>query len=143
LKTGAAFTFTAYEFGDNFANGTGKIVSVPLTLTYRKALSRTIIFTSTTLFDLNKIDKDYLKMPNVVSEDTATWWKILRNGYTAYGMNVVTTIYRRPAGSLSSNKIKAIKRIWYLYRKVEKLSIFSSTYNFLFWAVRATKRRLV
>ena len=35
-------------------------------------------------------------MPVVASEDTATWWKVLRSGYTAYGLDEVLTVYRRP-----------------------------------------------
>ena len=141
-KTGAAFAFTSYEFGDENACGTGKIVKVPETLTYRKALSRTVIFTSTVMFDLNKISKEEIMMPSVPSEDTASWWQILRSGYTAYGLNEVLTIYRRPKSSLSSNKGTAIKRIWNLYRNVEHLNIFESAYYFLFWAIRATLRRI-
>ena len=141
-ETGAAFSFTAYEFGDEEANGTGRVVSVPPALNYKKALSRTVIFTSTTLFDTTIIDKELLKMPDIKSEDTATWWQILRNGYTAYGLNEVTTIYRRPSGSLSSNKIAAVKRIWFLYRKKENLSLCLSLGNFIMWAIRATLRRI-
>ena len=138
----AAFVFTAYEFGDEQGRGTGKIVEVPDTLTYKKALSRTVIFTSTTLFDLEVLGKELVKMPNVPSEDSATWWQILKKGYLAYGYPKVTTIYRRPPKSLSSNKGKAIQRIWYLYRHVEKLSFFTSAVCFVGWAFRATLRRL-
>ena len=139
----AGFVFTAYEFGDEDAKGTGKLVKVPLTLNYNQALSRTIIFTSTVLFDTEKIDKTYLYMPNVPSEDSATWWRILREGHLAYGLNEVTTIYRRPKKSLSSDKGEAIKRIWFLYRDMEKLSLPKSCVCFVGWAIRATLRRLV
>ena len=54
--------------------------------------------------NLSKISKDTIKMPNVPSEDTATWWKILRSGYTGYGLDKEYTVYRRPEKSLSSNK---------------------------------------
>ncbi len=138
----AAFVFTAYEFGDENAKGTGKIVKVPEKLTYRKALSRTVIFTSTVLFDTEKIAKELLRMPVVESEDTATWWKILRNGHTAYGLDEPLVIYRRPAKSLSSNKFVAIRRIWNLYRREEKLTIPVSVCCFCMWALRATIRRL-
>ena len=138
----AAFAFTAYEFGDEQAHGTGKVVNVPETLSYREALSRTVIFTTTVMFDLTKIGKETVKMPNVPSEDTATWWKVLRKGYTAYGLNEVLTIYRRPARSLSSNKCKAVARIWNLYRKEEKLSVPYSLWNFAGWAWRAVCRRI-
>lgn len=81
-------------------------------------------------------------MPQVKSEDTATWWRILRNGYTAYGLDENLAVYRRPARSLSSNKLEAIRRIWYLYRKQERLSFCTSLYHFCFWALRAVARRV-
>ncbi len=138
----AGFVFSAYEFGDENAQGTGKIVHVPPTLTYEEALSRTVIFTTTVLIDTKKIQKELIFMPQVPSEDSATWWQILRNGHVAFGMDKVTAIYRRPAKSLSSNKLKAMKRIWYLYRRVEKVPLAKSCFLFTGWALRATLRRL-
>lgn len=137
-----AFCFTSYEFGDEQARGTGKVVKVPETLTFKQALPRTIIFTTTVLFDTEKIDKKLLVMPRVPSEDTATWWKILKAGYTAYGLNENLAIYRRPAKSLSSNKFVAVKRIWFLYRKQAQLSVWESAYYFVMWAVLAVWRRI-
>lgn len=141
-RENAGFVFTAYEFGNEEAVGTGKIVQVPDRLTYRQALSRTVIFTTTVLLDTEKIPKELVRMPEVKSEDSATWWQILRAGYEARGLNEVLAVYRRPATSLSSNKLEAIKRIWYLYRKVEKLSLWTSLVCFVGWAYRATVRRL-
>jgi len=138
----AAFVFSAYEFGDENAKGTGRIVHVPKTLTYKKALSRTVIFTTTVILDREKIPAELLSMPVVKSEDTAFWWKLLKNNVIAYGLDEVLAIYRRPAKSLSSNKLEAIKRIWYLYRVQEGLSLIASAYYFVFWAFRATLRRL-
>lgn len=138
----AAFSFTSYEFGDAEAKGTGRYVNVPEELTYKKALSRTVIFTTTTMFDTEKIDISLIHMPLVASEDTATWWKILRTGVKAYGLDEVLAIYRRPAQSLSSNKMLAIKRIWNLYRNIEGLNPIASAYYFCGWAIRATLRRI-
>lgn len=138
----AAFVFTAYEFGDEQARGTGRVVHVPPVLTYEKALSRTVIFTSTVLLDTKKTGRELIKMPEVKSEDTATWWQLLKNGFHAYGLDEVLAIYRRPAKSLSSNKLEAIRRIWNLYRMQEKLSLWKSGYNLFFWALRATLRRI-
>lgn len=137
-----AFCFTSYEFGDEEANGTGKVVKVPETLTFKQALPRTIIFTTTVLFDTEKIDKKLLRMPKVPSEDTATWWQILKAGYTAYGLNENLAIYRRPGKSLSSNKFVAIQRIWFLYRKQAGLSVIKSAYYFVMWAFLAVWRRI-
>lgn len=141
-RTNAGFVFSSYEFGDEEAVGTGRIVHVPESLTYKKALSRTVIFTTTVLLDTEKISKDLIYMPNVPSEDSATWWQILRAGHVARGIDEVLAIYRRPGKSLSSNKLKAIQRIWYLYRKVEKLPLHTSCFAFVGWAYRASVRRL-
>ena len=138
----AAFAFTAYEFGDENGRGNGRIVHVPPTLDYRHALSRTIIFTTTVMFDLQRIDRELIRMPDVKSEDTATWWRILRSGYTAHGLNENLAIYRRPKGSLSSNKMEAVCRIWNLYRNQEKLSVPVSAWHLFFWAWRAAARRI-
>ena len=81
-------------------------------------------------------------MPVMKSEDTALWWKILRNGYTAYGLDENLVRYRRPGKSLSSNKLEAIRRIWNLYRRAEGMSIPASAWHFCFWALRAVKRRV-
>lgn len=141
-KKAAAFVFTGYEFGDENAVGTGKVVRVPEVLKYKEALKNTTIFTSTVVFDTQKIDKALLEMPNIKSEDTALWWKVLRSGYDAYGLDENLVIYRRPIKSLSSNKLEAIRRIWNLYRKAEGLSVPYSCYNFCFWAIKAVLRRV-
>lgn len=138
----AGFVFCAYEFGDEAGKPTGRVVHVPEQLTYRKALSRTVIFTTTVLMDREKIPDSLMQMPAVPSEDTATWWQILRAGYTAFGLDEVLAVYRRPARSLSSNKLAAVKRIWNLYRRQEGLSAAASAFYFVFWAYRATVRRI-
>lgn len=138
----AAFSFTGYEFADENCKGTGVKVLVPFTISYKEALKNTTIFTSTVIFDMEVLKKEDIFMPKVVSEDTATWWKVLKSGITGYGLNESLTLYRRMGKSLSSNKLEAIRRIWYLYRKVEKLNVFYSMYCFCFWALRAVKRRV-
>lgn len=138
----AAFAFTGYEFADERGVGLGKVVRVPKTLVYRQALSNTTIFTTTVMFDTTKISKELLEMPQIKSEDTALWWRILRTGYTAYGLDENLVRYRRAGKTLSSNKLEAIRRIWNLYRKVEGLSLVRSVWHFCFWAVRAVRRRV-
>lgn len=141
-KKDAVFVFCGYEFADENAVGNGKVVRVPEMLSYKQALGNTTIFTSTVLLDVKKLGKELIQMPDVKSEDTATWWKILRNGYTAYGLDENLVYYRRSAGTLSSNKMEAIKRIWRLYRQTERLSLPVSLYHFCLYAVRAVLRRI-
>lgn len=138
----AAFSFTGYEFADESGKGTNKVVKVPETLNYKQALQNTTIFTSTVIFDTEQIEKQQLEMPVIKSEDTALWWKVLNKGYTAFGLNENLVYYRRAGKSLSSNKLEALRRIWNLYRKAAHLSVPASMYNFVFWALRAVKRRV-
>lgn len=150
-----AFSFTDYEFADSQGNGTGKVTSIPKTLIYKEALGNTTIFTSTVMFDTAQIPQELLLMPEIESEDTATWWQILKAGYTAFGLQENLVYYRRPgkkgmhqllamkhSGSMSSNKLKAIQRIWRLYRKQEHLSVFTSICYFCKYAIHAVMRRI-
>lgn len=138
----AAFCFTGYEFADENCVGLGKIVKVPPTLTYKEALKNTTIFTSTVMFDTEKISKDKLEMPIIKSEDTALWWRLLRQGYTAYGLDANLVKYRRAGKTLSSNKFEAMRRIWNLYRRAEGMGILNSAIHFCFWAFNAVRRRV-
>ena len=137
-----AFSFTGYEFADENCVPNGKKVFVPDKITYEEALKNTTIWTSTVMFDMNKLSKEDIYMPNVKSEDTASWWKILKKIGYAYGLNEILSFYRRTEGTLSSNKFEAIKRIWNLYRNVENLNIFKSLSCFCGYAFRAVKRRV-
>lgn len=138
----AGFVFTGYEFADASGAGLGKVVHVPARITYRQALKNTTIFTSTVMIDRNKIPDEDICMPCIASEDTATWWRLLKKYGAAYGMDENLVLYRRSADTLSSNKLTAVRRIWNLYRRQEGLSVIKSVYCMCFWAFRAVLRRV-
>ena len=138
----AGFVFTGYEFADEQGKGLGKVVQVPETICYKQALKNTTIFTSTVMIDRARIPDEDIRMPDIASEDTATWWKILRKHGIGYGLNQNLVKYRRSANTLSSNKVTAVKRIWNLYRRQERLSLVKSLYCMVFWAFRAVARRV-
>lgn len=141
-KKQAGFVFTGYEFADEDGKGLGKIVRVPENISYTNALKNTTIFTSTVMIDRSKIEDKDIFMPKIASEDTATWWHLLKVYGRAYGLDQNLVKYRRSANTLSSNKLEAIKRIWKLYRKQESLNIFYSVYCMCLWALRAVLRRV-
>lgn len=138
----AGFAFTGYEFADSDGNGLGKVVKVPETISYTQALHNTTIFTSTVLIDRTIVPDKLIKMPKIKSEDTATWWNILKAGYTGYGLNENLVIYRRTSKSLSANKFVALQRIWNLYMEIAHISVIRACYHFCLWAILAVKRRL-
>ncbi len=138
-----AFTFTGYEFADKTAKRNGKVVHVPHQIKYQEALKNTTISTITVLFDRSKIPDTLLFMPeDCAREDTATWWKILRNGYTAYGLDEALSVYRRHKASHSSNKWHGVKGTWNMYRRQEGFSILKSARYMSVNLLRAVKRRL-
>ena len=142
LEQAAIFVFTGYEFADENGMGLGRIVHVPETITYRQALKNTTIFTSTVMIDRSLIPDEDIVMPQIASEDTATWWRILKKYGKGYGLDQNLVKYRRSAATLSANKAVAVKRIWNLYRRQEGLSLMRSFYCMGFWAVRAVCRRI-
>lgn len=142
-KHEAGFVFSSYDYGDEAGVPNGKVAHVPATLNYKQALTRTVIFTSTVLIDTEIVDKSLIYMPCVPSEDTATWWQILKKGIVAYGLPESLAIYRRPRKSLSSDKGEAVKRIWNLYKNFEHLNLVKSIICMFGWAYRATVRRVI
>lgn len=141
-EPGAGFFFMSYEFSDEHGAGLGRVVHVPERITYKEALKNTTIFTSTVMIDRSRIPDADIFMPCVASEDTATWWQILKRHGMGYGIDRDLVLYRRSAHTLSSNKMTAVRRIWHLYRKQEGLGVFRSAHCFFFWALRAVLRRV-
>lgn len=137
----AGFVFTAYEFGDSQARPTGRVVHVPERLTYRQALSRTVIFTTTVLFDRKRI-------PDRLCGCRQWRVKIRLPGGRSCGRAIrpgdLTRCWRSTGGRRNPflNKAEAVRRIWNLYRRQEKLSVAASAGYFIMWAYRATKRRI-
>ena len=139
-KNNYCFTYTKFIYLKGKKKNKVKIF--PRSLNYNQALKNTFILTSTVIIDTKKINKKYIYMPNVESEDTATWWNILKNGYTAYGLQDDLTIYRVHKNGISFNKFKNVKKTWNLYRKQEKLGIIKSSYCFINYITRAILKRI-
>ncbi len=137
-----AFSFTGYQFVNVYGIKNGKKVWVPKKISYKDALKNTTISTITTMFNMYIIDKKDIMMPNVKSEDTATWWQVLKKVNYAYSINEILSYYRRSKNTSSSNKIKAVKQTWNLYRNVEKFNIIKSLYYFGWYIFNAIKRRI-
>ena len=142
-KNGYGFTCCDYEVITDDGQSLNKFVSMPETISYDGLLRNTIIQTVGVIVDTKIVDKKYLEMPLVRrGQDMGTWLQILKNGYEFHGQNEVLAKYRRVKNSLSSNKLKAMKRTWNLYRKVEKLSIVRSAWCFVGYAYHAAQKRV-
>lgn len=141
LEKKLGFTFTSYRYMKENGVKTNKVAKAPLKINYNGLLKNTIIGCSTVVIDKDIIGE--FEMPLVKrGQDTATWLKILRNEKYGYGIQKDLVNYRLVGDSLSSNKIKALKRTWNTYRNVEKLNIFKCSYVFCFYIYNAIKKRI-
>ena len=140
-KNNYGFSFTSYRLMNEKGILLNKEVRVPSQIKYEQLLKNTIIGCLTVI-----IDKDIIgdfRMPLVrAGQDTATWLSILRKGNIAYGYDEVLASYRLVDGSISSNKLKALKRTWNTYRKLENLNLIKSTYYFVYYVLNAIRKRI-
>lgn len=138
-----AFSCTDYEKINEAGNSLKKIVKIPKKVDYNLFLRNTIIQTVGVMIDTNLTGKELLVMPNIRRrQDAATWCQLLKSGFDCYEVPEKLSYYRVMSNSLSSNKIKAIKGTWYLYRKIEKLSLLQSCFCFMGYAFNAIKKRI-
>lgn len=142
-KAKVGFSCTSYEVIDDNGNRLNKEIIMFPRVDYKGFLANNLLQTVGIMVDLLIVDKEKLIMPNIRRrQDAATWLQILKAGYACYGISEVLAQYRRTENSLSSNKLKAVKGIWYLYRKVEHLSLFFSMYCFIRYAFLAVWKRV-
>ncbi|MCT2535123.1 glycosyltransferase family 2 protein [Aquibacillus koreensis] len=135
-----AFSFANYSIMDVDGNAAAKIIYAPRVVTYRSLLRNPGAIGCLTVVINREQIIDHM-MPNIKSrQDFALWLKILRSGYKGYGINKTLAQYRKVPGSISSNKIKAAKKNWYVYRQLEQLNTLRSSWYFANYAVRSIKK---
>lgn len=133
------FTFTEYEYILDDRNTKQKKFNIPVSLNYSQALKNTAIGCLTVMID-RQIIGDF-RMPLLRrGQDNLTWLMILEQGHVAYGLRLNLAEYRVVTGSLSNNKLKALKRQWYNYRKVLKIPYFKCVYYYLFYIFNNLKK---
>ncbi len=137
------FSCCSYEVIDSKGDSKEKFIRMKEKVDYMGFLCNNLLQTVGIMADIEIVERNKLIMPQMRRrQDAATWLQVLKSGYMCYGMQDILAQYRRVEGSLSSNKFKAVKGVWYLYRKVEKLSLLVSIYCFIRYAVLAVWKRV-
>ena len=137
------FSCCAYDKIEQDGTPLHKTVYMPRTMNYHQLLKNTIIQTVGVIVDTKYVDPALLEMPNVRrGQDFATWLQILRSGILFHGQPEVLASYRRVATSLSSNKFRAIKRTWHVYRNVEHLPLPYAMWCQMCYAYHACAKRI-
>ena len=140
-KNNYSFVFSSYSVIPSNEKKSKYVISVPKKISYTKYLKNTIIGCLTVV--INKEKFKTIQMPNLrSSHDMALWLNLLKEEKYAYGIQQELAVYREHKSSNTSNKFRAVYDVWNVYRKYEKLNIFYSTYNFIFYAFNAFKKRM-
>lgn len=134
----SAFCYTACDVIDQDGNQIN-VRRVPEKIDYQELLKGNVIPCLTVLIDRKKIPD--IEMPYIPHEDYATWLKILKSGVKAYGIDETLAAYRESNKSLSSNKIKAMRWTWDIYRRFLGMNIGKSVFCFCHYVINALRKR--
>ncbi len=137
-RTGGQLIYTAAACIDETDTPTGKVFSVPETITAAKILRSTDIVTSTVLVKREV----YLRNPmerSDLHEDLISWHGMLKNGAKAVGINEPLVRYRISGGSKSGNKLRSACMTWRTYRYIG-IPFFPRIVCFLGYCIHGVKR---
>ncbi len=139
-EVGAPLSYTAFRRIDEAGAVTGRLITVPASLTYQQLLKNTAIATLTALVDRELAGP--VAMKNEPYDDFCLWLSILKPGLTAYGLNEDLARYRVRGQSVSSRPLRSASWVWHIYRKVEKLPLPEAAWCFAHWSTRACLKRM-
>ncbi|MDD9874658.1 MAG: glycosyltransferase family 2 protein, partial [Gammaproteobacteria bacterium] len=127
-----AFTYTSYRLIDARGGDLGGFTVAP-SITRISLLKISSVSCLTAVYDTRHLGRMY--MPDIaVGHDYALWLEILKRVGTARGLVEPLAAYRIKKTSLSSNKFRAARRRWWIYRRHERLGWARSVYYFCHYA---------
>ncbi|QHQ25099.1 glycosyltransferase family 2 protein [Pectobacterium parvum] len=110
-----------YEMFDS--DGVVKRILTPRKIHYADILKRCDIGCLTVMIDSYKIGN--IKFPNVPKEDYALWITIMKHGMVSVMYPGCLAYYRKQKHSISSSKVKEIKKQWNVLKYVAKISFLN------------------
>ncbi len=127
------FTYTWYEKMDEEENLLNEVVRSKDKVDYKELLKSNQIGCLAAMYNQDKLGKVYMPLIRK-RQDYALWLQILKKTKYGYCLKENLAQYRIVEGSISSNKLNLIKFNWKLFREIEKLGIFRSSY-YLAWNI--------
>ena len=136
-----AFSFSTYQSMSEDGSKLYSIIHAPKIVTYSSYLKNTIIGCLTVVIDREKTG-DFEMLNIRSSHDMALWLLIMKKGFDAYGLDENLARYRIVSTSNTANKWRAAKDVWKVYREIEELSFFYSSWCFLNYAINSIIKRM-
>jgi len=158
-STGCNFCYSAYRKMDDEGFVGAAVIEVPSTVSYREILKTNKIGCLTAMYDSHFFGR--LVIPSlgrasdhgfwrfflkgqVIHEDYGLWLSLLKKpGAVARGVQEPLAHYRVGRNTRSSNKIVAATSQWLIYRRLERLSFWLSSYYFTHYAIRGLRKYLI
>ena len=133
-KNNYAFTSTSYQHMTEDGKMMTKVLNAVPKTDYNRLLLDCPVGNSTVMYDVSKMGK--FQVPNIRKRnDDALWLAMLKREQYIYGLSEVLMKYRLRNNSISSNKWSLVKYTWYLYRDIERLSVFTSVWHICWWGI--------
>lgn len=137
-----AFSFTKYVIVQEDGTETNAVTETPAYVDYDDLMKYCIIGCLTVMLDTAKIGK--VEMLNIrTRQDYVLWLTLTKKGFLAYGLPEVLAKYRLVENSISSNKLKAARQNWNVYRYIEKQSLAKSIWYFSNYAFKSVKNIII
>jgi len=128
-KKKCVFSFTARELITDEGKITGRIISVPEKITYKKLLKTNHISCSSVV-SLKSIVKEFPMKKDSVHEDYMNWLQILKKYDVAYGINEPLLKYRLTPNGKSRSKLKSAVMTYRVHRELNSNVMVSIYYTF-------------
>ncbi|MDT0677679.1 glycosyltransferase family 2 protein [Autumnicola musiva] len=138
-QEGYEFVFASYKRKDEELNPLISDFIVPEKVSYKDVLRSCPISCLTAFIDIRRIGKFYMPVMNK-RQDWGLWLAVLKHVDYAYGIKEPLAVYRMRKDSVSRSKLKLIPYVWKVYREVEGINIFRSSYLLIHWALNGFKK---
>lgn len=129
-----------YEVLNEDGTRTGKVNREPAFTDYKQLLKYNSIGCSEAIFRKECLGECRFK--KVGHEDYLFWLCFLQKGGIAANSKETQLLYRERDTSVSSDKLKAVKWTWNIYRRELNLNFCKSIYYFLHYAFKGIERHL-
>ncbi len=118
----------------------GNIRVSPENIDYKDMLKSNFVGNLTGAYNVKALG--VTRQRKVGHEDYVMWLEIIRKSNFCYCIQEELAFYRVSKNSLSSNKIKALKWQWEIYRNILNMPFFSSLFYFACYSFYAVNKRL-
>lgn len=137
----AAFVYCSYDMVNADGEQIRRGIKVKECTKYKDLLTKTMISTSTVLFDRYRTNAVAMPLRRT-GQDYAFWMQLLRQ-FDAYGMQEVLTHVCRRNDSLSKNKLQNVRDVWEVQTVQEKISKIPAFFHLIGYGFYAIKKRFL